>query len=217
MTRRSPDKLHLGKSSGFRHWRRGRHRCPERSHPAEGEVRGGWAGSGRSTSLQLWRFFSPARRSRAGHASSVPSEVNSPVPAQGHRLQPRGSPTGSPPARPPERGSGGSAAPQSSRGGQAALPRALPRAPRWPRGLPGPHQLGPPPASGEPARSRYLDVRRVLAQHRGHGSAYSPESPRDRPSVRPQASVRDPSDSGQKREWKQQAQGELRGGGAGGR
>lgn len=99
----------------------------------------------------------------------------------------------SPPARRPARGSGSSDTSQTSRGGQVSLPPTLPRAWRWPWNLPGPHQLGPPPVPGEPARSRYLDVRRVLAKHRSHGSAYGLESPKHRPWVRPQASVRDRS------------------------
>lgn len=71
----------------------------------------------------------------------------------------------------------------------------LPR-PRGGRGgLPGTHRRRPPPAPGQPARGRYLDVRHVLAQHRGHGDADSLESPTGGPSPRPPPPAGHRSDS----------------------
>lgn len=78
------------------------------------------------------------------------------------------------------------------------FPRLSLSRPRWPRGPPRHRPAGQPPPSRHHRRTRrspYLDVRRVLTEHRGHGSAYSLESASDRPSLRPQAPAREPSDS----------------------
>lgn len=163
-------------------------RCPEMHRGGErgkclGRVGGKWELlSSRVHLTGTLVLLSHTIQGKTRQASLIPSEVNSQVPTQKapppvagpfHFCPPLPLPVFWLPAPPPP--------PQASHGGKVS-----PVSHSFPsdcRGLPSTHRLGPPPpALGDPARSRYLDVRRVLAKHRGHGSVYSLKSPSDRPS-----------------------------------